>query len=404
VKVAVIGGGAAGFFAAIHCAMANPEAKVVLIEKTSKLLSKVRISGGGRCNVTHACFEIKPLSASYPRGEKELKSVFNRFMTTDTINWFESRGVKLKAEEDGRMFPKTDDSQTIIDCLMKEAKKYKVDIITECDVQNIRPQFNGEFQLTTSIGMMDANRVILATGGSPKASGLEWVKDLGHSIEEPVPSLFTFNVEDTVLHSLSGIAVNPAKVKIVDSRYEFNGPVLITHWGLSGPAILKLSSFAAKYLAEKEYNFSVQINWLNEKKEDVARLELMNLKAANPNKHIGNLFPYVLPKRLMKYLFDKAGIEESRNWAEISKDQVNKLIGNLIYDTYEVKSKTMYKEEFVTCGGVSLSDINFKTMESKRVKGLYIIGEMLDIDGITGGFNFQSAWSTGYIAGNAAAK
>jgi hypothetical protein len=279
-----------------------------------------------------------------------------------------------------------------------------VDIITECDVQNIRPQFNGEFQLTTSIGMMDANRVILATGGSPKASGLGWVKDLGHSIEEPVPSLFTFNVEDTVLHSLSGIAVNPAKVKIVDSRYEFNGPVLITHWGLSGPAILKLSSFAAKYLAEKEYNFSVQINWLNEKKEDVARLELMNLKAANPNKHIGNLFPYVLPKRLMKYLFDKAGIEESRNWAEISKDQVNKLIGNLIYDTYEVKSKTMYKEEFVTCGGVSLSDINFKTMESKRVKGLYIIGEMLDIDGITGGFNFQSAWSTGYIAGNAAAK
>lgn len=404
VKIAVIGGGAAGFFAAIHCASANKEAEVVLLEKTDKLLSKVKISGGGRCNVTHACFELKPLSQAYPRGEKELKSVFTRFTTTDTINWFESRGVKLKTEEDGRMFPKTDNSQTIIDCLLKEAKKHKVAVYTNSDVKAIKPVFAGGFELTINGEIQKFDRVIVATGGSPKSSGLDWVKHLGHSIEEPVPSLFTFNIEEPQLHELSGISVNPAKVKILDSKYEFNGPVLITHWGLSGPAVLKLSSYAARFLAEREYDFQVQVNWLNEKKEDVARLELMNLKAANPNKHVSNLFPYALPKRLLKYLFEKAEVDETKNWAEVSKDQVNRLINCLLYDTYDVKGKTMYKEEFVTCGGVSLSDINFKNMESKRIKGLYFAGEILDIDGITGGFNFQAAWSTGYIAGNAAAK
>lgn len=404
VKIAVIGGGAAGFFAAIHSASANKEAEVVLLEKTSKLLSKVKISGGGRCNVTHACFEIKPLSQAYPRGEKELKSVFTRFTTTDTISWFESRGVKLKTEEDGRMFPKSDDSQTIIDCLLKEAKKHKVKIETESDVKSIKPVFAGGFELNVNGETRQYDRVIVATGGSPKASGLEWVKQLGHGIEEPVPSLFTFNIEDNQLHELSGISVSPVKVKILESKYEFNGPVLITHWGLSGPAVLKLSAFAARFLAEKEYDFQVQVNWLNEKKEDVARLELMNLKAANPNKFVSNLFPYALPKRLLKYLFEKAAIDENKNWAEVSKEQVNRLINCLLYDTYTVKGKTMYKEEFVTCGGISLADINFKTMESKRIKGLYFAGEILDIDGITGGFNFQAAWSTGFIAGSAASK
>jgi predicted Rossmann fold flavoprotein len=404
VKVVVIGGGAAGFFAAIHCATSNPEAEVVILEKTSKLLSKVKISGGGRCNVTHACFELKPLSQSYPRGEKELKSVFTRFSTSDTVNWFESRGVKLKTEEDGRMFPKSDNSQTIIDCLLKEAKKRKVEIVTECDVRQISPKFSGGFEISTQSEKIEADKVIVATGGAPKSSGLDWLKQLGHQIEVPVPSLFTFNIEDSILHSLSGIAVNPAKVKILESKYEFNGPVLITHWGLSGPAVLKLSAYAARVLAEREYIFDVQVNWLNEKKEDVARLELMNMKAANPNRQVNNLFPYSLPKRLMKFLFDKSEIDETKNWAEVSKDQVNALINSLLYDTYRVQGKTMYKEEFVTCGGVSLSDINFKCLESKRVKGLHFAGEILDIDGITGGFNFQSAWSTGYIAGCAAAK
>lgn len=404
VKVVVIGGGAAGFFAAIHCASANKEAQVLLVEKTNKLLSKVKISGGGRCNVTHACFELKQLSQSYPRGEKELKSVFSRFMTNDTIEWFESRGVKLKTEEDGRIFPKTDNSQTIIDCLMKEVKKLKIEIVTECEVSAIKPEFAGGFSLDTSNGIIKSDKVIITTGGSPKISGMDWIKKLGHHIEEPVPSLFTFNIEDAALHELTGIAVNPVRVRILQTKLESNGPVLITHWGLSGPAILKLSAFGARILAEKEYDFEVQLNWLNEKKEDVARLELMNLKAANPNKQVNNLFPFVLPKRLLKYLFDKAELDETQRWADVSKDQVNKLINCMLYDTYRVKGKTTFKEEFVTCGGVSLNDINFKNMESKRVKGIHFAGEVLDIDGITGGFNFQAAWTTGFVAGIGSAK
>lgn len=405
VKVVVIGGGAAGFFAAIQCAQANPSAEVLILEKSSKLLAKVKVSGGGRCNVTHACFDLKQLSLAYPRGEKQLKSAFSRFMTNDTVNWFETHGVKLKTEEDGRMFPKTDDSQTIIDCLMKEAKKLKIEIRTETEVKSVRNNFYGGFEVMLGNGQtLEAAKVIVATGGSPKEEGLHWLKQLGHTIEEPVPSLFTFNIPDKVLHELSGIAVNPAKVKIVDSRYELNGPILITHWGLSGPVVLKLSAFAARYLAEKNYEFTVKVSWLNEKKEDVARMELMNLKAANPAKQMNHLFPYILPKRLLDYLFIKAEVDPKKPWAEISKDDINRLIQNLLYDTYTVTGKTLFKEEFVTCGGVSLDDVNFKNMESKRIKGLFFAGEVLDIDAITGGFNFQAAWTTGYIAGNAAAK
>lgn len=405
VKVVVIGGGAAGFFAAIHSAQSNPSAEVILLEKSNKLLSKVKISGGGRCNVTHACFDLKQLSLSYPRGEKQLKSAFSRFMTKDTVEWFESKGVKLKTEDDGRMFPVSDDSQTIIDCLMKEAKINKVEIRLESEVKNVKNNFYGGFELLLGNGQtIEADKVIVSTGGSPKEEGLNWIKQLGHTIEEPVPSLFTFNIDDKNLTELTGISMNPAKIKIVDSKYEFNGPVLITHWGLSGPAVLKLSSYAARYLAEKNYDVQVQVSWLNDKKEDVARMELMNLKAANPSKHINHFFPYVLPKRLLDYLFRKAGIENKNTWAEISKDDLNKLINCLLYDTYTVSGKTTFKDEFVTCGGIHLDDVNFKNMESKRIKGLYFAGEVLDIDGITGGFNFQAAWTTGFIAGNAAVK
>ena len=403
-KIVVIGGGAAGFFAAIQAASANKNAEVVLLEKTSKLLQKVRVSGGGRCNVTNACSDMKQLSAAYPRGEKQLKSAFSRFTTTDTVNWFQDRKVKLKTEADGRMFPISDDSQTIIDCLEKEAKKLKIDIRLESEVKKIIPSYTGGFELALANGdRISCNKLIVAAGGSPKSEGMQWLKELGHDIIDPVPSLFTFNIPNEALNELTGISVNPTKVKIADTKFEFNGPVLITHWGLSGPAVLKLSAFAARYLAEKEYNFSVQLNWLNDKKDEACRNELMNVKAANPHKQVNNHFPFKLPARLLSHLFTKSGIDETSRWADVSKIDIQQLVQNLIYDTYDVQGKTTFKEEFVTCGGISLNDIEFKNMQSKRCKNLYFAGEILDIDGITGGFNFQAAWTTGFIAGNAAA-
>jgi predicted Rossmann fold flavoprotein len=402
-KVLVIGGGAAGYFAAITCAQSNENLEVILLEKSSKTLQKVKVSGGGRCNVTHACFDLKQLSQSYPRGEKQMKSAFSRFQPKDTVEWFESRKVKLKTEPDGRMFPTTDDSQTIIECLEKEAKKAKVQIRLETAVRKIVPSFHGGFEVYLENGeKIPCKKVIVATGGSPKAEGLQWLKELGHRIETPVPSLFTFNIQDEKLAELTGISMNPARVRILNSKLETTGPVLITHWGLSGPAVLKASSFGAKYLAEKEYDFEVEINWLEGKKEDAVRQELMNLKAANPSKQVASLFPFIMPKRLSAYLMEKANLDGHSNWAEVSKEQVNQLIRCLMYDTYHVKGKTTFKEEFVTCGGIHLDDVDFKNMESKRMKGLHFAGEVLDIDGITGGFNFQAAWTTGYIAGKAA--
>lgn len=400
-KVIVVGGGAAGFFSAITCAQASKEVEVVLLEKTTKLLSKVAVSGGGRCNVTHACFENKILSASYPRGEKQLKSAFSRFTTTNTVEWFQSRGVKLKTEADGRMFPVTDSSQTIIDCLMKEAKKAKVSIETEVGVKDVRPQFDGSFEVELSNGTTTrCDKIIVATGGSPKAEGFEWLRKLGHQIVDPVPSLFTFNIPNNPIVELQGIAVDPAKVKIADSKMEFSGPVLITHWGLSGPAVLKLSAFGARLLADRDYQFDVQISWLNTKKEDALRQELFNIKAANPTKHIGNLLPVVLPKRLVEFILNKCGIPSDKRWADVTKEEIQLLQNHFLYDTYRVEGKTTFKEEFVTCGGIHLDDVDFKTMESKRCKGIHFAGEVLDIDGITGGFNFQAAWTTGFIAGN----
>lgn len=404
-KVIVIGGGAAGFFSAITCAQASKDAEVILLEKTNKLLSKVAVSGGGRCNVTHACFDNKTLTGSYPRGEKQLKSAFSRFTTTDTIAWFESKGVKLKTEEDGRMFPTTDKSETIIDCLMKEAKKAKVNIQTETGVTAIKSKFDGGFQVELSTGnMLECDKIILATGGSPKIQGFDWIQKLGHQIVEPIPSLFTFNIPNNPIINLQGISVNPAKVKIVDSKLEFAGPILITHWGLSGPAVLKLSAFGARLLAERNYEFSIQVSWLHQKKEEALRQELFNIKAANPHKHIGNSLPVVLPKRLLEFILEKSGVSPETKWAEVSKDHIQSLQENLLYDTYHVNGKTTFKEEFVTCGGVHLDDVDFKTMESKRCKGLHFAGEVLDIDGITGGFNFQAAWTTGYIAGHGVLK
>lgn len=404
-KIIVIGAGAAGFFAAIHAASANKEAEVILLEKSNKVLQKVKISGGGRCNVTNACTDLKQLSLSYPRGEKQLKSAFSRFITTDTVKWFEERKVKLKAEPDGRMFPSTNDSQTIIDCLTKEAQKMKIELRLNSEVHKVIPAFSHGFEVILKEGThISCDKVIVTTGGRPKKEDFNWLKDLGHEIIEPIPSLFTFNIQEPSLHELSGISVPNGKIKITDSKYEFSGPVLITHWGLSGPAVLKLSSFAARYIAEKQYQISIQVSWLEGKKEEACRNELMNLKAANPNRQVNNMFPFRLPQRLLSYLFQKADINEHGKWVEVSKDNLNKLVQCLLYDTYTVSGKTTFKDEFVTCGGVSLNDVDFRNMQSRKIKGLHFAGEVLDIDAVTGGFNFQAAWTTGFIAGTSAAQ
>ncbi len=403
-KIIVIGGGAAGFFSAIHAASTNKDAEVVILEKTSKLLQKVKVSGGGRCNLAHSCFDLKQLSLAYPRGEKHLKSAFSKFMTTDTINWFESRKVKLKTESDGRMFPTSDNSETVINCLMNEAKKLKIEIELNKEVKRIEP-LDGGFKIHLADGeIIECQKTIITAGGGQKLENYSWIKSLGHEIIEPVPSLFTFNIPDSDVINLSGISVESARIKIPELKTELSGPVLITHWGLSGPVVLKLSSIAARLMTEINYDFTIQIGWINNKKEDACRTELMNIKAANPNKTVKNLFPFKLPVRLLDYLFLKSKIDQKKNWAEISKEQITTLTQNLLFDAYQVKGKTTFKEEFVTCGGVGLNDVDFKNMQSRKVKGLHFAGEVLDIDGFTGGFNFQAAWTTGFIAGTSAAK
>lgn len=403
-KIIVIGGGAAGFFSAIHAASTNKDAEVVILEKTSKLLQKVKVSGGGRCNLAHSCFDLKQLSLAYPRGEKHLKSAFSKFMTTDTINWFESRKVKLKTESDGKMFPTSDNSETVINCLMSEAKKLKIKIELNKEVKRIEP-LDGGFKIHLADGeIIECQKTIITAGGGQKLENYSWIKSLGHEIIEPVPSLFTFNIPDSDVINLSGISVESARIRIPELKTELSGPVLITHWGLSGPVVLKLSSIAARLMTEINYDFTIQIGWINNKKEDACRTELMNIKAANPNKTVKNLFPFKLPVRLLDYLFLKSKIDQKKNWAEISKEQITTLTQNLLFDAYQVKGKTTFKEEFVTCGGVGLNDVDFKNMQSRKVKGLHFAGEVLDIDGFTGGFNFQAAWTTGFIAGTSAAK
>lgn len=405
-KIAVIGGGAAGFFAAIAASDKNASHEVTLYERSNKLLTKVLVSGGGRCNVTHACFDNVQLATHYPRGEKQLKGAFSRFTTTDTIKWFGQRNVQLKTEADGRMFPVTNTSETIADCLLEEAERNGVKICRKTDIRKIEPSPQGGFVLHTSDAQkIAADKVIVTTGGNAKAESFHWLEQLGHAIETPVPSLFTFNIPRNPLTELMGTSVDPAKVKIVETKQEFSGPVLITHWGLSGPAVLKLSSFAARDLARLNYHFTVQVNWLHNLKEEQVRETFLQLKQDFPTKHFRNVFPYhSLTKRLQDYLFQRAEIMADKNTADVSKAELNRLVAVLLYDQYEVKGKTTFKEEFVTCGGVSLKDVDFKTMESKKVKGLFFAGEVLDIDGITGGFNFQAAWTTGFIAGHAAAE
>lgn len=399
VNVMVIGGGAAGFFSAINAAGCNTNASVTILEKSAKLLSKVHVSGGGRCNVTHACFENGLLVKNYPRGEKELINVFSRFSTVDTIKWFEDKGIKLKTEADGRMFPVTNDSETIVNCLIQEAKKNNVVIKLSVGIEEVISNENGTFTLKAGRGgVFTCDKLIIASGGNPKDAAYDWLRKLGHTIIKPVPSLFTFNIPDKPLTQLMGVSVPLAKIKIAGIKLETEGPVLITHWGLSGPAVLKASAWGARQLHDLNYNFTVSANWLPKFTEEKLRIEFAEQRDENGAKMIINNCPFELPRRLWEYLIIKAKIAENMRWADLPKKNANILIAGLLNDEYRVQGKTTFKEEFVTCGGVSLKEIDFTTMQSKIIPGLYFAGEIIDVDGITGGFNFQNAWSTGWIA------
>jgi predicted Rossmann fold flavoprotein len=400
----VIGGGAAGFFCAVNAARLNPTLKVIIVEKTSKLLSKVRVSGGGRCNVTHACFEISSLVKKYPRGTNFLKKAFHQFNTSHCIKWFEERGVKLKTESDGRMFSITDSSQTIIDCLLKEANKYRVEILMNREVKQLS-MVNGVWLMEfADHSNFVADYVCVACGGYPKSFMFEWFKQLGHSIEEPVPSLFTFNMPGNSITELMGVAVEKASVKIVGSKLSDEGPLLITHWGMSGPAILKLSAWGAREFAIKNYHFSLLVNWITDYNEQTLRDRWQTIRNEHSAQKIGNRYPFGLPLRLWIYLLNESGINEDSRWADLPGKEQNKLIKNLVAMEFEVKGKTTFKEEFVTCGGIKLSEVDANTMQSKIVPNLFFAGEILDVDGITGGFNFQHAWTSGWIAANSIPK
>jgi predicted Rossmann fold flavoprotein len=400
-RLVVIGGGAAGFFCAVNAARQNAALEVVILEKSNKLLSKVRISGGGRCNVTHHCFSIADMIKKYPRGAIFLKKSFHHFFTTDTINWFKERGVELKAEADGRMFPVSNTSQTIIDCLMKEANKYSVEIMMNAEVATVKYtdevftlQLAGERKLT-------ADYICIASGGYPKAAQFQWLKNLGHTIEEPVPSLFTFNMPGNTITALMGVSVERAVVKIIGSKLSEEGPLLITHWGMSGPAVLKLSAWGARELQLKEYTFSIAVNWIPEYNENTAREKIQQLRFDIAAQKIVNRNPFGLPNRLWEYLLQQSGVKEEWRWADLPAKEQNRLIKNLCTQEFNVKGKTTFKEEFVTAGGIVLSEIDSSTMQSKIVPHLYFAGEVLNVDGVTGGFNFQNAWTTGWIAAKA---
>lgn len=392
----VIGGGAAGFFGAIHAAEANPENRVVLLERAADVLGKVKVSGGGRCNVCHAEYDPRVLAKSYPRGSKALLGPFNRFCTGDTVAWYAGRGVELKTEEDGRMFPITDDSQTIMDCLQYSAKKAGVQVRTQVNVTGLEKAGEQWRVLTTEKEYL-ADRILIAPGSSQRIWDI--CRGLGHTIEAPVPSLFTFNIKDERLQDIPGIAVPEAVVSVPGTSLRESGPVLVTHWGLSGPAILRLSAWGARALNERNYKFTLVVHWLAGYKVDGLLEVLQGLRTEQPRKAIATQSPFGLPNRLWRKLTAAAGIKETMNWADANNALLRALAVELCEGKYPVTGKSTFKDEFVTCGGISLDEVNFKTLESKLLPGIYFAGEVLDIDAITGGYNFQAAWTTGFIAG-----
>jgi len=402
-KIGVIGGGAAGFFAAVAAKEKNPDAKVVILEKSSKFLSKVKVSGGGRCNVTNACFDIRKLSTHYPRGEHFLRKAFSVFDARTTMDWFEQRGVKLKTYPDGCVFPQSNDSQSIIDCFLWECREKAVELRSNFSVNSMKVLPNG-FEVSSPSETLFYDKLIITIGGQPKRSGLDWLAQLGLQIVEPVPSLFTFNMPENPIRELMGNVTEETTVRIEGSKLMGKGPLLITHWGMSGPAILQLSAWGARELQEEQYQFSILVNWLDHMKEDAVRVSLEQEKASFPDRRLVNQKPFGITNRLWCFLLAKSGVPEQLTWKELSGKTQNRLVNTLINDRYEVKGKTTFKEEFVTAGGVSLTEIDVRTMQSKKIPGLFFAGEVLDIDGITGGFNFQAAWTTGFIAGSSAAE
>lgn len=392
----VIGGGAAGFFTAINYAMRQPEHRVLILEKNSKTLSKLKVSGGGRCNVTHACFEPRELVKFYPRGNKALRSVFHQFQPGDTISWFYDRGIALKTEDDNRMFPETDQSQTIIDCFLEEAQKYGVKIHTQTGVQSITqiPKTQ-KWLVKTESSTYQSTSLMVASGSSPQVWGL--LEKLGHRIEKPVPSLFTFRIKDSRLEGLSGISVENTEIWVEKTKLNECGPLLITHKGLSAPAILKISAWGARELHDMNYQFQLKVNWLADFNPEEMKAELFKLKQEHPKKMVFNTKAFDMPKRLWEQLCNHV-IDTKKNWADLNKKEIHQLAEELCACRFQVNGKNTFKDEFVTCGGIDLNEVDFKNMESKLFPKLYFAGEVLDIDALTGGFNFQAAWSTSWIA------
>lgn len=393
--VIVVGGGASGFFTALNLAEQRPNLRIAILERGKEVLAKVKISGGGRCNVTHACFVPNVLTKFYPRGERELRGPFSTFCTGDVMQWFDDRGVALKIEDDGRVFPESDNSQTIIDCFLEEAQQANIKISTQTIVQNI-VKADDVWQISTSKDAYSCKHLVMATGSNTKIWDL--CTSFGHSIVAPVPSLFTFNTKDDRLQNLMGVSAPMVSLKVKNSNLKANGPLLITHWGLSGPAILRLSAWGARELFDKSYQFDLVVNWTNDFVFDEVLDELMENKAESPKKTIAKYPQYNLTHRLWQQLVKAADISETLTWADVTKKQLVKLAEQLTQCTFAINGKSTFKEEFVTAGGIELKEINFKTMESKLIENLYFTGEVLNIDAITGGFNFQNAWTTGFLA------
>ena len=394
--IIIVGGGAAGFFTAINIAEKNPKLKIAILERGKEVLSKVRVSGGGRCNVTHACFDPNELVKFYPRGEKELRGPFHQFCSGDTIEWFEKHGVELKIEDDGRMFPVSNSSQTIIDCFLKATEKLGIKVLTGQSVQSI---FKKEdcWKIDTQNENFAAAKLVMATGSNPKI--WDMLQEQGHAIVSPVPSLFTFNIKDPRIKELPGVAAR-VTVNVKDTKLESTGPLLITHWGMSGPAILKLSAWGARILHDKNYQFTIFVNWLNDVETEDAEKILKDLKQEHAKKAVSKKSPFDFPNRLWESLVFASEIGSETKWADLSRNQLQNLALQLTKAKFQVNGKSTFKEEFVTAGGIDLKEINFKTMESKLHQNLYFAGEIVNIDAITGGFNFQNAWTSGFILAN----
>ena len=402
-NIAIIGGGAAGFFAAISAKTTQPNAAVTIFEKTGRVLAKVGVSGGGRCNLTNSFVDITDLKQAYPRGDKLLKRLFKRFDYNDAYQWFEAHGVRLVTQNDNCVFPQAQDSQVIIDCLTRTAQRLGVSVCLHHTLTSIAKQAQGKIEVHfKDKPLRTFDKVIVTTGGSPRATGLQYLADLGHKIETPVPSLFTFNISEKAFCNQMGTVVEPVQLSIQATKFRSDGALLVTHWGMSGPAALKLSSYAARHLAENNYQSAVAVNWLYETNTQLVEQNLVAIATENPKKQMANIRPYDLSTRLWEYLLDRAGIEKEKRWGELGKKALHKLVETLTNDVHQISGKGSFRDEFVTCGGVSLKSINPTTLESKVCEGLFFAGEVLDIDAITGGFNLQAAWTTGYVAGQEA--